>query len=67
MIAPIQLKCTFSYTILANPELAPHTPNNMWSFSAFEVMNNNAVLVVGNFSSHFFWVNSLLPNCKLNV
>ncbi len=27
MIAPIQLQCIFSYTILANPELEPRAPN----------------------------------------
>ena len=27
MRAPIQLQCIFSYTILANPELEPHSPN----------------------------------------
>ncbi len=31
MRAPIQLQCIFSYTILANPEVEPHTPNTYQS------------------------------------
>ena len=31
MIAPIQLQCTFSYTILANPKLEPHAPDTYQS------------------------------------
>ncbi len=31
MIAPIQLQCIFSHTILANPELEPHAPNTYQS------------------------------------
>ncbi len=29
--APIELKCIFSYTILANPEVEPHAPNTYQS------------------------------------
>ncbi len=31
MIAPIQLQCIFSYTILANPGMEPHAPNTYQS------------------------------------
>ena len=31
MIAPIQLQCIFSYTILANPEMKPDAPNTYQS------------------------------------
>ncbi len=31
MIAPIQLQCIFSYTILTNPEVEPHAPNTYQS------------------------------------
>ncbi len=31
MRAPIQLRCMFSYTILANPEVEPHAPNTYQS------------------------------------
>ena len=31
MIAPIQLQCIFSYTILANREVEPHAPDTYQS------------------------------------
>ena len=76
MIAPIQLQCIFSYTILANPEVEPHAPNthqskllpsgsinrNKCSFLFYSVMNNNAILVARKNFSPLFGMNSLLPN-----